>query len=127
MKKTDLKNEHDMQRYCDQGLNHQEDDTDGFIRMTNPQKITVIVSVDFGDGYIGKKVHTIHAEIFWILFREKEILHVCQTLDKLKDAIHTIRRLRFSPQNTEFLMTGHQKEEAKKKEMENNLKQIEMI
>lgn len=126
MKKEQVTNEHSMEFYCQQGL-QAEETTAELICMRNPRKITTIETADFGDGYHARKVHTIHAEAFWMLFRDKELLHITTSFSKLKDAVYTIRRLQFGPQNTNFLMTGKQKEDMKKKEMEDNLRTIEMI
>lgn len=128
MSENEVVNEKTLEAYCNQGMD-KEDETDGetFLRLNNPQKITIITTVDFGDGYIARKFHTIQARVFWMLHRNKELLHICEDFIHMKDAVYTMRRLKFTPQNTTFLMTGRQKEQKQKEEMKQNLKLLEEL
>lgn len=128
MSEQEVVDEKTLEAYCNQGM-EKTDETEGdsFLRLNNPQKITIIVTVDFGDGYVARKIHTIQARVYWMLHRNKELLHICEDFIHMKDAVYTMRRLKFGPHNTSFLMTGKQKEDKQREEMKENLKKLEML
>ena len=95
--------------------------------------ITICEEIDFGDGWIARRVQTYGAAQFWLGYHKQSLdalraknnlVHIENGGDKdsfarMKDMIYTLRRLKFSPQTHSFLKTANQKkteeDELKKK------------
>lgn len=125
MKASEVMDEKGMTKYCQQGMSAVPADV-GLDLLNEIKGLTTLQEIDLGDGCLARQVHTYEAEVYWVLFKDKKLVHISTDFDRLKDILYSLRRVKFQPVSNDFLKTQYQVKQERKNKTSKQLEEIDI-